>query len=76
MYSIALYERGYFCTVIGAPVPTLPEAIEQIRKVASTLHAEELNGYFGYRFDRAGTECQIVILDRWARPVAVEEDEA
>ena len=75
MYSIALYERGYFCTVIGAPVPTLPEAVEQLKITAKTLKAEELNGYFGYRFDRAGTECQIVILDRWALPVAVEEDE-
>ena len=75
MYSIALYERGHFCTTIGAPVPTLLDAIEQIKKVAGTLHAEELNGYFGYRFDRAGTECQIVILDRWAMPIKVEEDE-
>lgn len=74
MYSIALFERGRFCTVIGSPIPTLPEAKTQLKKVAKTLNAEELNGYFGYRFDRAGTECQIAILDRWAQPITTEED--
>jgi len=75
MYSIALYERGHFCTTIGAPLPTLPDAIEQLKTTAETLKAEELNGYFGYRFDRAGTECQLVILDRWAMPIKVEEED-
>lgn len=75
MYSIALFERGHFCTAIGAPLPTLPDAIEQLKATAKTLKAEELNGYFGYRFDRAGTECQLVILDRWAMPIKVEEED-
>ena len=75
MYSITLYERGRFCTAVGGPIPTLPEAIDQIRKVASTLKATELNEYFGYTFDRAGTDCQLVIADRWGVPIRKEEEE-
>ena len=69
MYSINLYERGHFCTAVGGLLPTLSEAIDQIKRVASTLHAEELNGYFGYRFDRGGTECQLVVADIFGQPI-------
>lgn len=75
MYSIFLYERGRFCTAIGGPIPTLPEAIDQLKAIAKTLQATELNEYFGYTFDRAGTDCQIVVADRWSQPIRKEEGE-
>ena len=34
MYSIALYERGHFCTAIGGPISTLPDAVEQLKITA------------------------------------------
>lgn len=55
---------------------TLPEAIAQIHKVASGLKAEEVKGYFGYKFDRAGTMCALIITDRWQMPVKnIQEEE-
>lgn len=75
MYSIFLYERGRFCTAIGGPLPTLPEAIDQLKAITKTLQTTELNGYFGFTFDRAGTECQIVVADRWGAPIKKVEGE-
>lgn len=69
MYSIALYEEGRFCTQVGGPIGTLPEAIEQINKAASTLNATELSDYFGVKFDRNGTICALLVTDRWGAPI-------
>lgn len=69
MYNIALYEEGCFFTNIGGPVQTLPQAIEQIHSLAVALKAQEVEGFFGYKFDRAGTNCAIVVTDRWGFPV-------
>lgn len=75
MYHITLYEGGRFCTHLGGAVPTLPEALEQMNSIAATLQAEELEGYFGYKFDRAGTVCALIITDRWEMPIInIEED--
>ena len=76
MYYVALFEEGRFCTCLGGPIQTLPDAIDQLKKVASTLNAEEVKEYFGYRFDRAGTTCAVLVLDRWFMPIETEEDEA
>lgn len=75
MYNITLYENGIFCTNIGGEVPTLPEAIEQIKRISATLNAEELDGYFGYKFDRAGTTCALIVTDRWNFPIKTVEEE-
>lgn len=76
MYNIAFYEDGRFSTNIGGPINTLPEALEQMKRLASCLKAEELPGYFGYKFDRGGTPCAIIIADRWGLPfVNVGEEE-
>ena len=69
MYRIALYEEGRFCTEIGGSLSTLPEAIDQIRKISSTLNAQELSDYFGVKFDRAGTSCALIVIDRWYYPI-------
>lgn len=69
MYNIALYEDGVFCSNIGGSIATLPEAIEQLNRISSTLRAEELNGYFGYKFDRAGTTCALIVTDRMNFPI-------
>lgn len=75
MYNIAFYENGRFCTNVGGPVNTLPEALEQMKRLASGLKAEELPGYFGYKFDRGGTPCAIIIADRWGLPLVNVEEE-
>lgn len=75
MYHITLYENGVFCTHIGGAVDTLTEAIDQIRAISSTLRATELEEYFGYKFDRAGTTCAIVVTDRWEFPVRQKKNE-
>ena len=69
MYSILFFENGRFCTQVGGPVTTLPEAIEQIKKLAAGLNAMELEDYFGYKFDRAGTPCAILVSDRYGNPI-------
>lgn len=69
MYNIALYEEGCFCTNIGGSVPTLPQAIDQIRSLSVALKAQEVEGFFGYKFDRAGTNCALVVTDRRGFPV-------
>lgn len=77
MYNIAMYEEGRFTTNIGGPVPTLPEAIQQIKSIAKSLDATELEDYFGVKFDRAGTVCALLVTDRWGVPllnVKNEED--
>lgn len=76
MYNIAFYEDGRFCTNLGGPVDTLQEALEQMKRLASSLKAEELHYVFGYKFDRYGTPCAIILYDRWGMPVInVEEEE-
>lgn len=75
MYNISLYEDGRFCTTIGGTIETLPEAIDQMKRISSTLRAEELDGYFGYKFDRAGTTCALVITDMWNIPIKTVEEE-
>lgn len=76
MYNIAFFENGRFSTNVGGPVKTLPEALEQMKCLASGLKAEELPGYIGYKFDRGGTPCAIIVADRWGMPlVNVEEEE-
>ena len=75
MYNIAFYEEGRFCTNIGGPVNTLPEALEQMKKVATSVKAEELPGCSGYKFDRAGTTCALIITNKWGLPIFnFEED--
>lgn len=69
MYNILFYENGQFCTNIGGLVPTLPEAVAQTKSLAASLQAEELEGYFGYKFDRYGTPCAILVADRWGMPI-------
>jgi hypothetical protein len=69
MYSIALYEEGRFCTQVGGPVGTLPEAIKQIKSISKPLDATELEDYFGVKFDRNGTMCALVVRDQFCFPI-------
>jgi hypothetical protein len=69
MYNIAFYEEGCFFTNIGGSVQTLAEAIDQVHAIAGALDAQELEEYFGYKFDRSGTICALVVTDRWGFPV-------
>ena len=75
MYHITLTENGRFCTHVGGEIKTLPEAIEQIKRTADTLQATELDEYFGYKFDRAGTPCALIVTDRWGAPIRQEKNE-
>ena len=75
MYYIGLYEEGRFCTQVGGEIPTLPQAIDQMRRIASTVKAEEVEGCFGYKFDRAGTICALAVLDRWGFPIPDDKEE-
>ena len=75
MYNIAFYEDGRFSTNIGGPVKTLPEALEQMKRLAAGLKADELQGYLGYKFDRCGTPCAIILFDRFGMPVVNVEEE-
>lgn len=65
MYQINLFENGRFCTQVGGPIRTLTETLDQLKRVAETVDAKELKGYVGYWFDRAGTDCALVITDRF-----------
>ena len=75
MYHITLTENGRFCTHIGGPVQTLTEAIEQIKAVAQTVNAVELPNIFGYKFDRAGTICALIITDQVGFPIINRDKE-
>lgn len=75
MYYIGLYEEGRFCTQVGGEIPTLPEAIQQLKDAASSLKAEEVSDLIGYKFDRQGTLCALVVLDRFGFPIYDKEKE-
>lgn len=75
MYHITLYEGGRFCSHIGGAVDTLPEAIDQLKRVSATLQATELEEYFGVKFDRAGTICALLVTDRWECPIRQEKND-
>lgn len=75
MYHITLYENGRFCTNIGGPLQTLPEAIEQIKILSESLNAEDFPEYFGIKFDRNGTPCALIVTDRWNFPIKEIENE-
>lgn len=75
MYYIGLYEEGRFCTLVGGEILTLTEAILQLKNAASPLKAEEVEGCFGYKFDRQGTLCALVVLDRFGFPIYNKEEE-
>lgn len=68
-YHICFYEDGVFSTLIGGPVPTLGEALYQMKKLAEGLKAEEVPGCLGYKFDRAGTTCALVVTDIFGMPI-------
>ena len=75
MYHISLYEEGRFVSHIGGEIRLLCDAVDQLRKVASGLKAEDVPGYEGYKFDRAGTTCALLITDDWNQPIKdVKED--
>lgn len=74
MYNITMYEEGRFCTNIGGAVPTLPEAIKQIDSLRQTLNGTDTEDYFGFKFDRAGTTCSIIVTDRWNFPIKNEQN--
>lgn len=75
MYHITLTENGRFCTHVGGEIKTLPEAIKQLETTARTLAAMELPDIYGYKFDRNGTTCGLMITDRWGAPVGSKEQE-
>lgn len=75
MYHITLTENGRFCTHVGGEINTLPEAIKQLEATAKTLGATELPEIYGYKFDRAGTTCALLVTDRWERPIRQEKNE-
>lgn len=69
MYNIAFYENGRFCTHLGSPLRSLPEALEQIKLLTAGLKAEELTGLVGVKFDREGTVCGILITTEFGEPI-------
>lgn len=75
MYHISLYEEGRFVSHIGGEIRLLCDTVDQLREVASRLKAEALPDYEGYKFDRAGTTCALLITDDWGQPIRnVKED--
>lgn len=72
MYHITLYEGGRFCTHVGGEIGTLPEAIEQLKATAKTIDATELPDIYGYKFDRNGTTCGLIITDRFRMPISTK----
>ena len=75
MYHISLYEDGRFCSHIGGEVRLLCDTVDQLRQVASGLKAEEVEDYHGYKFDRAGTTCALLITDDWGQPIRTIKEE-
>lgn len=76
MYHISLYEDGRFCSHIGGEIRLLCDTVDQLRQVAPGLKAEEVEDYHGYKFDRAGTTCALLITDDWGQPIRnIKEDE-
>lgn len=69
MYKIVLYENGRLCTQLGGDIRTLPEALDQLAAAAKGLQAEDFPPYVGFKFDRAGTPCAIVIANEWGQPI-------
>lgn len=75
MYHISLYEDGRFCSHIGGEIRLLCDTVDQLHKVASGLKAEALEDYEGYKFDRAGTTCALLITDEWGQPIKEVKEE-
>ena len=69
MYRIGFFENGVFCTEIGGELGTLAQALEQVEILSKGLENPQLVGCVGIRFDRCGTPCALVVLDRWGRPI-------
>lgn len=75
MYSLLFFENSRFLTQVGGPVNTLPEALEQVCTLKAGLDATDLEGYFGFKYDRNGTPCALLVADRWGMPLKNVEDE-
>lgn len=70
-YRIALYENSGFSTFVGGPIRTLAEAQEQISTLAKSINADAAtsNGITGYKFNRAGTPCALIVTNALGFPV-------
>lgn len=65
MYQISLLEDGHLSTAVGGPIRTLTEMLDQLMRFSATVNGEELREYVGFRFDRGGKDCALVVTDRF-----------
>lgn len=63
MFHISLFENGKFCTHIGGDVRTVAEASRQVERAMAGISGEKIDGFIGFRFDRNGTSCAVIVTD-------------
>ena len=69
MYSISFYENGKFVTLIGGPLRTIGECLQQISKLTDSVDVIETEGYVGCKWNRNGTACNLLVVNEFGIPV-------
>lgn len=74
MYQIRYIEDGHFKTVIGGPVRTLGEAVEQVISLCEGNGNEELEDYVGCSWVRGGdVTCVLLVCNEFGIPIKSEK---
>ena len=76
MYRLRFYENGQFCTELGGPIPTLPMATQQMRRIARPIGAVEMSDIIGLQWMRSGvTPCAIAVVDDFGQFITNKDQE-
>lgn len=74
MYNIALYENGMFTSLIGQQNETLQDVLVRLTALAELCHATPVDGVVGFKYDRNGSACSLLVLDEHGEPIYDKED--
>lgn len=74
MYQIRYIEDGNFKTVIGGPIDTLSEALEQVKSLCAGNGNKELQDYVGCSWVRGGNvTCILLVCNEFGLPIKSEK---
>lgn len=69
MYSIAFHENCRFVTLIGGPLRTIGECLQQISRLTDSVDVTEIDGFVGCQWNRNGTVCHLFVVNEMGIPV-------
>lgn len=69
MYTLKFFESGIYVTDLGGPVSSLHEALSQIDKLTKGVERRNMPGMVGTSWDRNGTNCCVIVVDRFGYPI-------